>query len=45
MHIVAADLIAADIATEFDLSATEANQYLDGLLAGDEEDWSVDLDD
>jgi hypothetical protein len=45
MHVVAADLIAADIATELDLNFAEANQYLDSLLAGSEEDWSSDLDD
>ncbi len=45
MHVVAADLIAADLATELDLNFTEANQYLDSLLADEDEDWSSDDDD
>jgi hypothetical protein len=39
MHVIAANVIAADIATEFDLSYTEASQFLNRML---EEDSSFD---
>ena len=44
MHVVAADLIAADLATEFEMSYSEANQYLESLLSEEDEEWSADLD-
>jgi hypothetical protein len=44
MHIVASDLIAADLATELELSLSEANQYLDSLEREGEEEWAADLD-
>ena len=44
MHLVAADLIAADLATEFEMTYSEANQYLDSLLAGEDEEWAADID-
>ncbi len=42
MHVIASELIAADLAAEFDWSSTEANQYLDSLLADDDDDWTND---
>jgi hypothetical protein len=39
MHVIASDLIALDIAAEFDWSSAEVNQYLDSLLADDDNDW------
>jgi hypothetical protein len=44
MHVIASDLIASDIAAEFDWSSAEADQYLDGLLADDDNDWPGDAD-
>jgi hypothetical protein len=44
MHVIASDLIASDIAAEFDWSSAEANQYLDSLLADDDNDWPGDAD-
>ncbi len=45
MHIVASQLLAADLATELELSADAASQYLDSLLTNDEEEeWTGVLD-
>jgi len=44
MHVIASDLIASDIAAEFDWSSAEVNQYLDSLLADDDNDWPGDAD-
>jgi hypothetical protein len=44
MHVIASDLIALDIAAEFDWSSAEVNQYLDSLLADDDNDWPGDAD-
>jgi len=44
MHVIASDLIASDIAAEFDWSSAEVNQYLDSLLADDDNDWPGDVD-
>jgi hypothetical protein len=44
MHVIASDLIASDIAAEFDWSSAEVNQYLDSLLADDDNDWLGDAD-
>jgi len=45
MHIVAADLIVADLATELELTLSDANQYLDILQSeDDEDDWGSDRD-
>ncbi len=44
MHIVAADTIVADIATELDLSPTEASLYLNDLLDDNDEYESSDFD-
>jgi hypothetical protein len=44
MHIVAADTIVADIATELELSPTEATLYLNDLLDDGDEYESTDFD-
>ncbi len=43
MHVVASNLIAADIAAEFDWSSAEAAQYLDNLLADEDngDEWAA----
>ena len=44
MHVVSADTIVADIATELELSPTEASLYLSDLI-GDSDDYeSSDFD-
>ncbi len=45
MHVVAADTIIADIATELELSPTEAVLCLDDLLEDSEDFETGDLDD
>ncbi|MBI3864038.1 MAG: hypothetical protein HY290_19310 [Planctomycetia bacterium] len=45
MHIVASDTLVADIATELELTSTEASLYLDGLLDDGDDFESTDFDD
>jgi hypothetical protein len=44
MHIVAADTIVADIATELELRPVEASLYLNDLLDDGDDDDSNDFD-
>lgn len=44
MHVVAADTIVADIATELEMSPTEASLYLNDLLDDSYDDDSSDFD-
>jgi hypothetical protein len=46
MHVIAANVIAADIATEFELSYTEASEFLNRVLEEDSSfDTTFDVDD
>jgi len=38
MHVIAADVIVADIATEFDLTYMQASQFVNDVLEDD--DWN-----
>jgi hypothetical protein len=44
MHVIAADTIVADIATELEMSPTEASLYLNDLLDDGYDDDSSDFD-
>jgi hypothetical protein len=40
MHVISADILAADLATELEMTARQADQYLEALCEEDEDDRS-----